>query len=478
MFNYSYNKQVISSELYNNILFGLPGYLAPSVPLKFLDYDVRTFDIVVYYETSLSPTDETRLDDIINAYVYVDTTLNATFNEINTTSIINTSGGTFGGESFFSVISATTYYGLPTDVRVTGGTYDNGTAIFTNNTGGTFNVTGFITGGTDYYVTGGTYDNSVGILTLSRQNGDVNISGFSTGGSGATDYYVTGGTYDNNSGILTLDRQNGSVIITGFASPSGTTDIYVTGGTPDNSAKTYTFTNNAGGTFTVDALTDITITGITYSNNEYTLLDNTGGTFSVLVNTMTGLTVNGALSATTISATSVTSSDLRITTNPVSGYILTSNANGDAMWQAPPTPSSGSTTLDMQTATGNTSVSSVSASSTWVDIGSMIISTKNLGSSATTYVVSFSCTALLTTNAGSGNIRIVINGNELLGTSRNITNGGPNMAGISRAISTNGYALNVKNGDIIKVQFNSPTGQLTVTDRALSITGILTINLV
>ena len=44
-----------------------------------------------------------------------------------------------------TTISATTYQGLPTDVRVTGGTYSSGTATFTNNTGGTFTVTGFTT---------------------------------------------------------------------------------------------------------------------------------------------------------------------------------------------------------------------------------------------------------------------------------------------------------------------------------------------
>ena len=33
----------------------------------------------------------------------------------------------------------------PYDIRVTGGTYNNGTAIFTNNTGGTFSVTGLTT---------------------------------------------------------------------------------------------------------------------------------------------------------------------------------------------------------------------------------------------------------------------------------------------------------------------------------------------
>jgi uncharacterized protein YgiB involved in biofilm formation len=42
-------------------------------------------------------------------------------------------------------------------IYVTGGTYTAGTAVFRNNTGGTFNVTGFSTGTTDTFVTGGTY---------------------------------------------------------------------------------------------------------------------------------------------------------------------------------------------------------------------------------------------------------------------------------------------------------------------------------
>jgi hypothetical protein len=63
------------------------------------------------------------------------------------------SGGTVTGPSNFTngltatTISATTYYNLPTDVFVTGGTYTSGNAIFTNNTGGTFNVSGFPIGG-------------------------------------------------------------------------------------------------------------------------------------------------------------------------------------------------------------------------------------------------------------------------------------------------------------------------------------------
>jgi len=66
-------------------------------------------------------------------------------------------GGTVTGTTTFTgSLSATTYLGLPTDIRVTGGTYSNGTATFTNNTGGTFNVTGFSTPFTGGTVTGAT----------------------------------------------------------------------------------------------------------------------------------------------------------------------------------------------------------------------------------------------------------------------------------------------------------------------------------
>jgi hypothetical protein len=75
------------------------------------------------------------------------------------------------------------------------------------------------------------------------------------------DNYVTGGTY--SSGTLTLNRQNGSVTITGF-----TSDIYTT--------------------------------GFTYNNaNTLTISDNGGNNYSATINTMTGLTINGAISATT-----------------------------------------------------------------------------------------------------------------------------------------------------------------------------------
>ena len=67
------------------------------------------------------------------------------------------------------------------DTFVTGGTYDlnTGDVEFTNSTGGTFTVTGFVTGYTDHYVTGGTYDITTGTLDLDTQTTSVSIGGIS-----------------------------------------------------------------------------------------------------------------------------------------------------------------------------------------------------------------------------------------------------------------------------------------------------------
>jgi hypothetical protein len=50
-----------------------------------------------------------------------------------------------------TTISATTYFGLPTDIHVTGGTYSSGTTTFTNNVDGTFSVTGYPTKTSDLF---------------------------------------------------------------------------------------------------------------------------------------------------------------------------------------------------------------------------------------------------------------------------------------------------------------------------------------
>jgi len=85
--------------------------------------------------------------------------------------------GQLSGDSIvINSISATTYQNLPIDIRVTGGTYSNGTATFKNNTGGTFTVSGFtvtsgggtftggtVTGATNF--TGGVTANTISATT-------------------------------------------------------------------------------------------------------------------------------------------------------------------------------------------------------------------------------------------------------------------------------------------------------------------------
>jgi hypothetical protein len=198
-------------------------------------------------------------------------------------------GGTVTGPTNFTdgltanTISATTYYNLPTDVYVTGGTYNTGAVTFTNNTGGTFNVIGFYTGSTDVYVTGGTYSDITGTATLTNNTGGTfNISGFYTG---STDVYVTGGTY-NDGTILFTNNTGGTFNVSGLY--TGVTDVFVTGGT--YSAGTAVFTNNTGGTFNVSGFSTSTATEFT------------GGTVTGSTIFTGGLNAN-SFTSTTISAT-------------------------------------------------------------------------------------------------------------------------------------------------------------------------------
>jgi len=197
-----------------------------------------------------------------------------------------------------TTISASTYLGLPTDIRVTGGTYSNGTAIFRNNTGGTFSVSGF--DDDDTYTTGFTFNNGTYDLTIGRNDG-VNLT--TNLGILVTDVNITGGTYNPNTGSVTfINNTGGTFTVTGFA--SGFTDTFVTGGTYSNG--TTIFSNNTGGTFSVTGFVsaDTYVTAYTYSNNTFTIKQNNNkADLSALINTMTGLTVTGSISATTISAT-------------------------------------------------------------------------------------------------------------------------------------------------------------------------------
>jgi hypothetical protein len=131
---------------------------------------------------------------------------------------------TVGNQMKAVSVSATTYYNLPIDITVTGGTYLDGTATFTNNTGGTFTVTGFSTGSSTF--SGGTITGPTNFISGLTANTITTPSISATTYLGLpTDITVTGATYSNN---------------------------------------TFTFTNNTGGTFNVlfNTVTGLTSTSI------------------------------------------------------------------------------------------------------------------------------------------------------------------------------------------------------------------------
>jgi hypothetical protein len=457
-FNYSYNKQAEPDLLYAFILSN-----TSVVPLNF-EYNLATFDIVVSYSVALTIGEEGDLNNAISNYTYVDTNNSANFNtvlvaDISATKTVtsssysgngsgltnlqtpyvsggtynpatgvatynNATGGTFtisgftvsGGPSFdvyvtggtpnnsaktyiftnnsgntFTVngltdititggtlvnttltlinntggtitvtgfsntftggtvtgattftnglvsntISATTYQNLPTDIRVTGGSLNQvtGVATYTNNTGGTFTVNGFYTNSSDIRVTGGTYSNTTGVSTFTNNTGGTfNINGYF---KPSDDIYTTGLTINNSNYDLTITRNDG----TSFTANLGTlaSDVTITGGTYNSETGVVTFENSSGGTFQVSGftsgITDTTITNFSYNNNTFTINDSSGNTFNAVINTVTGLTVNGDMLSNTISATTYQNlpTDIRVTGGTYSsstGNVLFTNNTG------------------------------------------------------------------------------------------------------------------------------------------------------
>ena len=157
-----------------------------------------------------------------------------------------------------NTISATTYQNLPTDVRVTGGTYSVGTITFTNNTGGTFNVTGLTTGSTS--TISGDY------LPLSGGT----VSGSTTFTNGLTANTISATTYQNLPSVIQISCSDEvTALITGttttFRMPYNMLLTEVRG--------SLTTAQVSGSTFTVNVLsggTTILSTLLTINNNQKT----------------------------------------------------------------------------------------------------------------------------------------------------------------------------------------------------------------
>ena len=183
--------------------------------------------------------------------------------------------GRFDGGLTADTISATTYFNLPTDVFVTGGTYSNNTFTYTNNTGGTFNV----------------LFNTVTGLTV---NGNLTVSGTTSSGTiSATTYQnlpISGLTAGQN---ISITGSNGNFTITFTGGTSGSfTGGTVTGATNFTDGLT---ADTISATTYFNLPTDVFITGISFTNNSLLMVNNTGGTLNTTINTFTGLSISNNL---------------------------------------------------------------------------------------------------------------------------------------------------------------------------------------
>jgi hypothetical protein len=216
---------------------------------------------------------------------------------------------------------------LSGDMVVTGGTYDINTGVvtFTNNSGGTFNVSGFVTGYTDVFLTGASYNSGTGVLTLTNTDGStVTASGLDacclTGGTldysngnlvldtnsgqitipGLQDIFLSAVTYDNNTGILNLTMND----LTAFnVGPFQTVDSFVTGGSYSNGVLTIGQNGN-GQTITIPGfpIQDYYVTGGTYDSNTgiLTLDRNGNGSATVNIGSISSVMVAGTGTGSTL----------------------------------------------------------------------------------------------------------------------------------------------------------------------------------
>ena len=387
------------------------------------------------------------------------------------------------------------------DTYVTGGTYSNGVAVFTNNSGSTFSVTGFTTP-----FTGNTSATCINSIYVTNVYGcsPINFKDLIIAESGLTTSILTATTITNtylntsyvrdSSGTVAIDTANrqlkksdGSTIILDWENGilSGMTSIRAN----SISASTYqnltTSLNGiylplSGGTVTGSTIftngltantisattyqnlpTDITITGATYSNNTFTYRNNTGGTFSVLFNTVTGLTVNGSLNITgtttsgTISATTYQNlpTDVRTTGATYSNNTFTFTNNTGGTYSVLFNTVTGITVNGNLTITVNTSAQGLTATTISATTYQNIPSQSGTGVSSISYTQSTGLFSLIT-NEG----RTLSTGTFSYLTGATYTN--------------NNFTFTSNLGVTSNVNFNTFTG-LTVNGN-LSVTGTTT----
>lgn len=189
-----------------------------------------------------------------------------------TTELTNNTGGSISITGYSTgytltlneIVDVLGYTPLSGDTFVTGGTYSNGTAIFTNNIDETFSVGGLFTTLDDIHTTGFTFNN--GNYNLTIFNSD-NTSFTQNLGILSSDMTITGGTYNPTTGVGTfVNNSGGTFDVSGFL--TGYTDIFIVSGTSDNYTGTVTLRRSDN--------VDIIVTGFTSGTSINWYAENAG----------------------------------------------------------------------------------------------------------------------------------------------------------------------------------------------------------
>ena len=143
---------------------------------------------------------------------------------------------------------------LSGDMTITGGTYNSttGIATFTNNSGGTFDVSGFLVGYTDTntYVTGGTHGNpSTGVSTFTNNTGGTfDVTGYLTDSSA---YWTSGSTGDysiKTVNISTVDATGDYAVAEGEDNQAAGNNSHAGGfGVSANGQTSFIYSHNVNG---------------------------------------------------------------------------------------------------------------------------------------------------------------------------------------------------------------------------------------
>lgn len=374
-------------------------------------------------------------------------TLNSLIHIVNTG---DTTQSAYGSSYKAELSQLVPLFGSNPDITVTGGTYNptTGEVTFYNNTGGTFNVSGFVTGFTDSFVSGGTY--TAGTATFTNTTGGTfTVTGFT---SGDTNFANTNLTFTGNRAHNTNGNSFELSTDGGLYSQSV---LYM-----DSNQLDIGYVNNYLGTTSADTTlyySGLNRVGVKVSE---TVINEDGGNYDFRVegDSDTNLLFIDASTDRVGVGTNLPSEKLdvsgktktinfQMTSGATNGYVLTSDAGGNGTWQA----SSGGVSIDPFNNIGSTGTSF-----TW-DVSGL----------STNYQVTLTAnTTLNLSNVRNGDYGTLIVSQDAVG-SRTITFGTVNGSGTTHRVANGGagsptLTSNINAIDILTFTYNGSTMFWTV----------------